>query len=486
MICQKCGSNNLDTAKFCRICGTALSAPGQGVVVTPAKKVGKKFPIKAIAVALAVVIIITAVVGVALGTGIKKMFLNDFEYYLTVEAQNAKDFLGEDFLKLAEKYTSASAKSTLTGSMGGPVLSYDANSDMKLLSEVLNLSKVDIETDYNGKDVVNVAANYVFDSDSKLLDVAATFMNGEIILSSDTITSDVYSLTQDFDNKYTFAEIKDALVNLFISVYKEFDKFKDYTETSDTKVDGKKATKFVLELDYRTVADIVEYAFDYCLEDEVIYYYIETVSEIVLMLDGDSLEEELDGEGYNSLKDFLNHEFKEEILEEFEYEKIEIAYEAIYDNKGVIRGRELTLHSKEYDDTVVFTNDISVKSSDEITSTFEVEGDELIEFTSREGGFSVFMNPEYEVTWELDCNFTADSIDLSFHGEDDNAYCGYDSVTGTTKYDTFILDIDLNTNFSDYDFKPDEGMLDRAKELNEAELEKLYNELMKRTATMID
>ena len=199
MYCQNCGSENKDGAKFCRQCGSELlgtefseSSKGNAIPAKPKKKAKKSIVVSSI---VAVLVVVLTIVGFTVD--FKKIALNDFEYYLYLEKKNAEEFVGEDFARLIENFDSFSAESTLTGSMSGGALNYDYNSELYQLAAVLEKSSLLLQTDYNGVDVLNLDADWIKKGGSSVLDLIITVLNGDVIVASDSITSNTYSLSKN-------------------------------------------------------------------------------------------------------------------------------------------------------------------------------------------------------------------------------------------------------------------------------------------------
>ena len=85
--------------------------------------------------------------------------------------------------------------------------------------------------------------------------------------------------------------------------------------------------------------------------------------------------------------------------------------------------------------------------------------------------------------WNLSCSYDDDSFDLSFYGRDNEYWCGsqYNYYTDSYDYkrDTLILELDLKTVLSKYDYAPKESIAEKSKALKDTEIEGLLTTIAK-------
>lgn len=478
MYCHNCGSPNNDGAKFCRNCGTALTVVTAGPVARAdkGKSKGKKKSFKAVAVILVVAILASAVAVVGLTVDYKKIALNDFEYYLYLEKKNAEELLGEDFLQLIEQNPSFSAETTMTGSFSGPALNYSYNEEMKQLAG----TELKVRTDYNGNDILNIDGDYFYSDGTLVYDLLATFLNGDLVISSETLTDNKsFSFMKSFDSKYSLTEIKEALTRFFVSVYEHFGKFEEYIEVSNVSYDGEKATKIFMYFDYDFIAELTDYVSEYFNNDEVILYVVEKFWETVYAIEGEDLQEELKEDGFDNFKEAWENAVTNVYSDYYWWieDKVEIEYEVIYNKAGNILSREMILAEVADDIEHKFKNSVSRNSSGDITSTLRVEGQTVMEVSNYNGDFSAMLKAD-DIEWNLNVGVDrmVNCFVVNVSGRDDRYYCGYDSLTSSSKYDRLNLDLEFYTKFSNYNFKPADDLIDKGKPITAAEIEKIFNE----------
>lgn len=487
MYCQNCGSENKDGAKFCRQCGSELlgaeisvSSKGTG---TPAKP--KKKAKKSIVACSVIAVLIVALTIVCFTVDFKKIALNDFEYYLYLEKKNAEEFVGEDFIGLIEKFDSFSAESTLTGSMSGAALNYDSNFDLYQLAAVLEKSSLMLKSDFNGADILNLDADWIKKGGSSVLDLIITVLNGDIIVGSDSITNNTYSLSKTLGSNVNVGEVKSALKNLLLAVYEHFGEFEEYITVDTTTYNGEKANKMIFDFHYVFVTELAEYIIDYWINDEVLMNLTEKIFSILYELDGYSIQEELEEEGCTSFVDYFKEGMEYGLLEYVEEEKAEIEYTVTSRKNGDILKREL--HYRELEDgadDITIISDTILDSFDNQIIRINVEGYECL--SADNSGDKISLNitlPDEDVVWDLTCTYDEKSIDLNFYGRDNSYWCGsqYNYYTDSYDYkrDTLILELDLKTALSKYDYALNETIAEKAKALKQSELEELLTTIAK-------
>ena len=422
MYCQNCGSENKDGSKFCRQCGSELSVAEISVSskgpLIPAKP--KKKAKKSIVACSVIAILIAALTIVCFTVDFKKIALNDFEYYLYLEKKNAEEFVGEDFTSLIENFDSFSAESTLTGSMSGAALNYDSNFDLYQLASVLEKSSLLLKTDYNGADVLNLDADWIKKGGSSVLDLIITVLNGDVIVASDSITSNTYSLSKTLGNKVNVSETKSALKNLLLAVYEHFGEFEEYITVASTTYDGTKATKMTFDFHYVFVKELTEFVADYWIEDEVLMKLTENAFSLLFELDGYSLQDELKEDGYISFAAYFKEVLDDALLEYVKEEKAEIEYIVTYRKDGDILKREFFYRELEDGaDDITIISDTILDSSDNQSIRVNVEGYEF--FSADNSGDKISLNitlPDEDIVWDLTCTYDEKSIDLNFYGRD--------------------------------------------------------------------
>lgn len=459
MFCPNCGNPNKDGSKFCCKCGFELASRSvtnkqQPPVRNSNKKNGKKI----VAIILAAVVVLsTAVVGFTVD--FKKVLMSDFEYYLYLENKNIENFAGKDLINLIKNYDSFSAESTVTGSLSGGAVGYD--DDLAVWDEILKLSSLAIESNYDGE-IYNLDVEWKEKSGPSVMDAMLTVLNGDIILSSETLTDKAYSLSKNAPKAAETGDIKEVFLDLLLSTYEYFDKFKDYTTIESTRHNGDNASIFVLDLDYRATKDLIKYVADYLINNDTFVSLLEKCIVAYCGALGWDFYDEFDG----SFKEYLKEEFYDEIddLDIIE-DRIGFEYEVIYNKKGQILNREFIIKSYEYDDEISIECITDIDSDGTLISEFNVGDREFLKLDNYDEKITADLNFGSNIEWVISLSNDDNSIDLSFNGCDNKYYCGYDyDYYGNTKYiyDELVLQFDLKTEFSDYRFEPDESVIKKA------------------------
>ena len=487
MYCQNCGSENKDGAKFCRQCGSELlgaeisvSSNGSGNPAKPKKKAKKS-----IVACSVIAILIVALTIVCFTVDFKKIALNDFEYYLYLEKKNAEEFVGEGFISLTENFDSFSAESTLTGSMSGAALNYDSNFNPYQLASVLEKSSLMLKTDFNGADVLNFDADWIKNGSTSVLDLIITVFNGDVIVGSDSITNNTYSLSKTLGSNVNVGKVKSALKNLLLAAYEHFGEFEEYITVDSTTYDGEKATKTTFDFHYVFITEFTEYIIDYWVNDEALISLTENIFSVLFELDGYSIQEELEEEGYVSFADYFKEGMKDGLLEYVKEEKAEIEYIVTSRKDGDILKREFFYRELEDgSDDITIISDTILDSSDNQITRINVEGYEILSADNSDDKISLNITlPDEDLVWDLTCTYDEKSIDLSFYGRDNSYWCGsqYNYYTDSYDYkrDVLILELGLKTDFSKYAFTPNSSITESAKALTENEVENLLTTISK-------
>lgn len=488
MYCQNCGCENKDGAKFCRQCGSELlgaeiakSSKGTSIPAKPKKKAKKS-----IVVCSVIAVLITALTIVCFTVDFKKFALNDFEYYLYLEKKNAEEFVGEDFIGLIEKFDSFSAESTLTGSLSGAALNYDSNFNLYQLASVLEKSSLMLKTDFNGADVLNLDADWIKNGSSSVLDLIITVLNGDVIVGSNSITNNTYSLSKTLGNNVNVGEVKSSLKNLLLAVYEHFGEFEEYITVDSTTYDGDKATKMTFDFHYVFIKELTDFVVDYWLEDEVLMNLIEQYFVCINLLEGDDLYELIREDGYSDFKEAFNDVYYDDLKNGWWIDdKLELVYTVVYNKKGQIKNRELILREREDELESKIICDTRIDSSGNQALKISAEGyNDVVSVDNYDDKISLNITlPDKDLVWDLICTYDEKSIDLKFYGRDNSYRCGsqYNYYTDSYDYkrDVLILELDLKTDFSKYDFTPNSSIAETAKALTENEVENLLTTISK-------